>query len=392
MFDTTRLYLENLNATEDILVNQGGTFSSKTYSILQVLFSKAVSIPNAVITVVGEDIPNLKRGGLRDALSIWNGSKQLQQLTKSYNATDRIFHFHSGSLIEFVSYMGEQDARNGKRQFLFINEAQGVEWAVAEQLIGRTSIQTLIDYNPSSEFWPHEKLIAPGRFGTKKVKLLISDHRINGFLTQDQHEHIEQRYKDDREWGAVYARGKTGKIEGLIFRNWDRVFHFPDNSKIIGYGLDFGFTNDPTALTEIRMQDGELFVKLHIYETGLTNPDISAKMQELGIDREEWIIADSAEPKSIQELHSMGWKIEGAIKGKDSIMASIDVLKRYKLNIVGDSFPLVKELGSYKWKVDKVTGKPMNEPVDFNNHAIDGIRYLAQNKLMETNSGEYFII
>jgi phage terminase large subunit len=391
MFETTSVYLANLNATENIVINQGGTYSSKTYSIIQVLFTKAVSNQNLIITVVGDTVNNIKRGALRDAIKIVQGSPILNSLIKSYNATDRTFHFYSGSIMEFMSFLDEGDARAGKRDILFINEANILPWDMVEQLINR-SHQSFIDYNPSSEFWAHEKLIVPKMFGAKSVKLLISDHRHNGFLSPEQHEHIEKRYEEDHEWGRVYARGMTGKIEGLIFRNWERVFLFPEKSEILAYGLDFGFTNDPTSLTEIRMQNGELYIKLHIYETGLTNPDISNRMNELGIDRSKWIIADSAEPKSIQELYSMGWKVEGANKGPDSIKSSIDILKRYKMNIVGDSFQLVKELGAYKWKEDKVSGKPLNEPIDFMNHAIDSIRYVALNRLMENNSGEYYII
>lgn len=389
MFPATDVYYANHISTADIVVNQGGTYSSKTYSIMQELFSLAISNPNVIITVTGEDIPNLKRGSLRDAQSILQSSAELQTTTSGYNATERIFKFHSGSIIEFVSYMNEQDARNGKRDYLFINEAQGVSWAIAEQLINRTKTRSFVDYNPSFAFWPHEQLIQPGKFGNKIVQLIISDHRHNTFLTKEQHEHIEERAKQDPEWGKVYARGMTGKVEGLIFRNWDIVDEIPKDAKLVANGLDFGYTNDETALPRVWMMDNELYIDLLIYETGLTNPDIAKKVRELNIEGE--IIAESAEPKSIKELSNEGLFITPVTKGKDSVVNSIDILKRYKMHITRSSYALIKELNSYKWREDKVTGKSINEPVDFNNHAIDALRYVALSKLGKNNSGVYYL-
>lgn len=390
MFPCTDVYNANFDSTSDIVINQGGTYSSKTYSIMQVLFSLAISKPGSIITVTGEDIPNLKRGSLRDAQSILQSSPELQTTTSGYNGTERIFKFHSGSIIEFVSYMNEQDARNGKRDYLFINEAQGVSWAIAEQLINRTKVRSFIDYNPSFAFWPHENLIQPGVFGNKKVQLIISDHRHNRFLTDEQHEHIEKRAKEDPEWGRVYARGLTGKVEGLVYRNWDIVDAIPEQAKPIGCGLDFGYTNDPTALPKVYMMDNELYIDLLIYEPGLTNPDIARRMKELELQHLE-TIADSAEPKSIKEISNEGIRIVPAEKGKDSVKNGIDILKRYKMHVTRRSYPLIRELNSYKWKEDKISGKPGPEPVDFNNHALDALRYLALEKLGKSNSGIYAI-
>jgi len=387
MFQSSRLYLENLNSTEDIVINQGGTSSGKTYSIIQALFSIAISNERKIITVVGQDIPNLKAGALRDAIEISNGSEELKQLITNYNKSDRVFEFRSGSIMEFKSYSDMQDAKSGKRDYLFINEANGISHGMFNELHLRTKVRTFIDYNPNTEFWVHEKLI-----GKEGVKLLISDHRNNPFIDSKIRNKIEALKDIDLESWRVYARGLTGKIEGLIFRNWDRSYIFPPDAKLLGYGLDFGFTNDPTALVEVRQSNGELFIKSLIYETGLTNQDISARMDTLGISRNEDIICDSAEPKSIEELRRMGWRVEGANKGADSIKNSIDILKRYKMNIVGDSGSLVRELNSYKWKVDKNTGKSINEPLDILNHAIDSIRYFALNRLGQDNSGVYYII
>ena len=319
---------------------------------------------------------------MRDADTIIAGSEVLQSLITSRNRSDRTITFASGSIVEFTSYVTAQDAHSGKRDYLFINEAPGISWEIAEQLINRTNVRAYIDYNPSIPFWAHEQLIRPGKFGSKTVKLIISDHRHNPFLTQEQHDHIEQRAKEDPEWGRVYARGLTGKVEGLIFKEWVEAFEVPEGSTYIGSWLDFGFTNDPTASGDIWMSDGELYLKETIYETGLTNQDIARKL-----DKSNRYVGDSAEPKSIEELKREGIKIEPSVKGKDSVNAGIDILKRYKLHLIGPN--LKREFMAYKWKEDKATGKSINEPVDFMNHHIDGIRYVALLKLNKKKRGVY---
>lgn len=384
MFQTSDLYLDTLNCQADVLVHQGGTSSGKTYSIIQALFSIAISEANQVITVVGQDIPNLKVGALRDALEIYEGSEELKCCVTAYNKTDRIFYFNSGSIMEFKGYQSAQDAKSGKRDYCFLNEANGISFEIYNELALRTRKRVFLDYNPNTRFWVHEKVIpAPN------TELIISDHRHNPFLSDKVRAKIEGLKDVDLELWKVYARGLTGKIEGLIFRNWHTCDELPKDSKLVSYGLDFGFTNDPTALIEVRKQDGELWVDLLLYENGLTNPDIYNKIKDK-VQRLE-IVADSAEPKSIQELNNLGLNVYPAQKGKDSIMNSIDILKRYKINITSRSLPLIKELNAYKYKVDKVTGNAINEPVDFMNHAIDALRYVALNKLSEDNAGHYNI-
>lgn len=384
MFDTTVVYQSCWESKADIVVQQGGTWSGKTYGIMQALFSYAIS-NNYIITVVGQDIPNLKRGALRDAQTIVSTSPILQSLISSYNASDRIYKFHSGTVIEFVSYDTEQNARNGKRDILFINEANGLPWNIAEQLINRTRVRSFLDYNPSAPFWAHEKLIHPKMFGNKNVQFVRSWHVHNTFLTADQHEHIEKRSKEDPEWGRVYGRGNTGKIEGLIFRNWGVIESIPTQASRVAVGMDFGYTNDPTAIVDVYKMDNELFVDLICYETDLTNPKIAERLKALNITNN--VVADSAEPKSIAEIRSEGVWIDPAQKGKDSIVNSIDVLKRYRINVTSRSQALIAEMNSYKWKEDRLTGLKLQEPADRQrDHAIDALRYVALNKLSNLNA------
>ena len=369
----------------DLVVHQGGSSSGKTYGILQYLFSVGAANPNEIITVVGQDIPNLKVGAYRDAQNILDDSEALRDWypAELHNKSNRSFRCVNGSLVEFNSYSDEQDAKSGKRQRLFVNEANGVPYEVFEQLRMRTTKQVIIDFNPSAEFWAHKRL--------QEAHWVITSFRDNAFISpavrerilsyEPTKENIERGTADKYRWD-VYGLGKVGRLEGLVLPNWERG-RFPDDYKWRIYGLDFGYTNDPTALVEIRLHRGNLHVKEHLYRSGLTNQDISREMERIGIDRNELIIADSAEPKSIEEINRMGWHIRGAIKGKDSINQGIDILKRYKLIVEGEN--IAKELNSYIWAKDR-NGNLLNKPIDSFNHCIDAMRYAVSYKTRHEKS------
>jgi phage terminase large subunit len=384
MFQTSVIFERNYNSVAEVIVNQGGTSSGKTYSILQVLCLKAIEQPDQVISVVGQDVPNLKSGALRDMQSIVASSTDIQSWIKGYNASDRIFTFHNGSIIEFKSYQDSQDAKSGKRDYFFLNEANGISFEIYSELAMRTKKKVFVDYNPNARFWVHEKLI--GKEGTE---LIISDHRHNPFLPEIIRKKIEALRNDDEELWKVYARGMTGKIEGLIYRNWGTIVTIPHEAQLIGMGMDFGFTNDPTACVLVYRYNGELIIDELLYHKGYTNQDIGQFFTQAGINKTVPIIADSAEPKSIEELRRMGWRIEGANKGKDSILNGIDILKRFRFNVTTRSSNLIKELNAYKWK--EKDGNATNVPIDSFNHGMDALRYLALNKLAEKNIGKYGI-
>lgn len=374
MFKTSVLYQANYSASEDVVINQGGSSSGKTYSILQVLDTFACQ-GRFLTTVVGESIPNLKAGALRDQLEIINGSDILKSCIVDYNKTERVFTFDTGSVIEFKSYLTPQDAKSGKRDFLFVNEMQGISYEIWNELYLRTRIRAYGDYNPNSEFWVHEKLL-----GQKGVKLIISDHRHNPFVQDKIRDKLEGLREKDMDLFKVYARGMTGKIEGLVFRDYDFVDSIPSDAKFIAHWIDWGFTNDPTSFGSVHMMNGELYLDELIYETGLTNGDIVNRLRSLGIKSSEEIVADSAEPKSIEDLKRAGFRISPANKGKDSIKNSVDTLKQFRLHITHRSVGLKKEIKSYKWAVD-AAGRPTNTPVDYLNHSVDGVRYVALNKI-----------
>lgn len=389
MFEASVLYSANYNSQSKIVINQGGTSSGKTYSIMQVLCTLAIQTSNLIITVAGQDVPNLKAGPVRDVLTIIRDSPILKTYIEKYNQSNRELWFTNGSMIEFKSYDNEQDAHSGKRDYLFVNEANGIPFGIFKHLQLRTKKKTFLDYNPSAEFWVHE-IVLKNKDLYPSVELLISDHRHNPFIPDELHEAIERLKFEDEETWKVYARGLTGRIMGLVLKNWFVMpggEQIPKEAKVVANGLDFGFTNDETGCIEVYLHNGELWVNELIYETGLTNQDISKQLGWLGVGKNRLIVADSAEPKSIEELRREGWNVVGAEKGADSIKNSIDILKRYKINVTANSVNLRKELNRYIWKKDK-TGKTTNEPIDAWNHLIDPLRYIALNKLRINSVGK----
>jgi phage terminase large subunit len=371
LFKPSPVFEWNYNCKKDIVINQGGTSSGKTFSILQVLLFRALREPKTIITIVGQDIPNLKKGSIRDLENVFEqvrGSHEIfKDFRSDYNKQDKVHTLKNGSLIEFSSFKDSQDAKNGKRDYLFINEANGIPYDIFDELQVRTRKQVFIDYNPTAPFWAHSKLI-----GRDDVQLFISNFTHNDFVDPKTKEKI-LRYKttDPDKW-KVYGLGKTGKIKGVIFPNVTWVSRFPAACRKVSLGLDFGFTNDVTALIKQGELHGERWAELFIYETGLLNEDISNKMKFLNISRSLQIFADSAEPKSIATIKKHHWHIKKTTKGKDSVKWGIDKIKEMPLNIVV-SPAWKKEQLNYKWM--EKDGEFLNTPIDKWNHAWDALRY-----------------
>ena len=369
---------------KSIVVQQGGTSSGKTYGILQHLFVAGAENENEVITVVAEHIPNLKVGAYRDAQNIVGESEFLQHYYPIHNKSDRTYTSITGSRIEFKSFQDEYDARSGKRERLFVNEANAVKFGIFEQLALRTTKQVIIDFNPSARFWAHDRYEA-----NEDAEWVISTYKDNAFLHENirkkilsyepTEENIAKGTANEYRW-QVYGLGQVGRLEGLVFPNW-KVDHMPKEHKWRVFGMDFGFTNDPTTLVEIRYAHGNLYWKEHIYETGLTNIDISKRLYLMSFDKNELIVADSAEPKSIEELVREGWNVKPAEKGADSINQGIDAIKRYNCYIEPNSRNLIEEFSSYMWDKDR-NGAMMNKPKDSFNHGIDAGRYALSRKIL----------
>lgn len=294
-------------------------------------------------------------------------------------------------MVEFFGADDEKKLRGAKRNILYCNEANELAFKTQFfQLLIRTEDDIFIDFNPDDEnVWINTELEQKRAHEMKDVEVIVSTYKDNTFLPESLIKEIEYLEKTDPEFWKIYGLGQYGKVFGVIFPDYNIVESIPDGATFVGNGGDFGFTNDPTASLEVYQQNGELWINQLIYQRGMTNPDIAERLKQLKVDRKESIF-DSAEPKSIQELYNLGINIKPALKGPDSIKNSIDILKRYKMNVTARSVDFIREIKTYKWAEDK-QGNSINEPIDYNNHLIDALRYVALNKLQRNNSGVYEI-
>ena len=355
-----------------ILVLEGGSGSSKTYSGLQRVIRRAIKYQGTLTSVVSETLPQLKKGAERDFFNILESENIYNE--KNHHQADRIYTFGK-SKVEFFSADNMLNALGARRDFLYINEAIRINWDTAYTLIRYTNVQSIIDFNPSFEFWAHTELKR-----MENVQWIHSTHRDNPYLPEMQRKLLLQRGAIDANFNKVFVEGIVGSNDGLIFPNINIVNDFPSDCKWDDFGLDFGYTNDPTSLIRGALHSGELFFDEYLYETGLINSDLDGKMRVFDVGHKD-IIADSADPKSIEDLRRKGWNIRGAVKGQNSILTGIDLMKQYKINVTARSVNMIKEFRNYSWKIDKATGKHINEPGDLFNHALDAARYLCMYKL-----------
>jgi len=398
--NTTPVFLANRNSKAKVVVNQGGTSSSKTFSIVQLLFLKAIEKPKQVITVTGESLPNLRKGSYRDAEYIYSNTDFIKANVVAWNKTDRVILFKNGSIIEFISNLDEQSAKNGKRDILFVNEANGISWAIFWQLAIRTRGQIFLDYNPTTHFWAHEKLIGTTPESndlSATVQLIISDHRHNTFLTAEDHAKIEG-IKDKELWN-VYARGRTGNLTGLIFPEWRMIPNdqFPKDAPFCG-GLDFGYTNDPTAGVKKVKIGNNLYLDEMCYTAGLAPVQIAQIFKTNGFTTNNIIFCDH-DPDMIRDLRMAGMMAVRAEKGQGSVNSGITRLKQYNVYYTERSVNLHMEKGKYMWAKDPATGKSLNTPIDAFNHCFVGstsvitiegdksIVYIKENDLVFTSQG-----
>jgi len=371
-------------------VIQGGTSAGKTLAILAVLIDIAAK-NKTEISVVSESIPHLRRGAIKDFAKVmqWTG----RWVADRWNKTLLTYNFANGSVIEFFSADSEARLRGARRQVVYINEANNIDFESYYQLAIRTSEAIYIDFNPTHEFWAHTEVLPE-----QDAELVILTYNDNEALPDTIKRDIElNRTKAETSaywanWWKVYGLGQVGTLQGAIYEDFEVVEGIDvSRAKFVALGLDWGFSNDPTALVAIYRQGDCLLIQELLYATGLTNQDIADKLRSLGITRAWEIVADSAEPKSIEEIYRLGFNIKPAEKGPDSVRNGIDILKRFKLQVTKDSTNLIKELRSYTWATDK-EGKNTGVPIDSFNHACDAMRYVALNKLRVSNSGKYVVV
>ena len=371
-------------------VIQGGTSAGKTYAILAVLIHIAAKAKTE-ISVVSESIPHLRRGAMKDFGKVMQWTNRWRD--EGWNKTLLTYTFANGSTIEFFSADQEAKLRGARRQVLYINEANNIEFEAYHQLAIRTSEAIYIDFNPVSEFWAHTEVLAE-----QDSELIVLTYRDNEALPATIRDDIEAAQVKAAtstywaNWWKVYGLGEVGSLQGVVFDDWQQVdgIDFAAD-KLVAIGLDWGYTNDPTAVVAVYKRGSAILLHELLYQNGLTNQDIAEHLRKLGIGRSWPIIADSAEPKSIEEVHRLGFNIHPATKGADSIRNSIDILKRQPLLVTRESTNLIKELRNYTWDTDK-TGASLGVPIDRYNHAIDAVRYVALNKLSANAGGRYVIM
>ena len=371
-------------------VIQGGTSAGKTYAILAVLIHIAAKAKTE-ISVVSESIPHLRRGAMKDFGKVMQWTNRWRD--EGWNKTLLTYTFANGSTIEFFSADQEAKLRGARRQVLYINEANNIEFEAYHQLAIRTSEAIYIDFNPVSEFWAHTEVLAE-----QDSELIVLTYRDNEALPATIRDDIEAAQVKAAtstywaNWWKVYGLGEVGSLQGVVFDDWQQVDGIDfAGDKLVAIGLDWGYTNDPTAVVAVYKRGSAILLHELIYSSGLTNQDIAEHLRKLGIGRSWPIIADSAEPKSIEEVHRLGFNIHPATKGADSIRNSIDILKRQPLFVTRESTNLIKELRNYTWDTDR-TGASLGVPIDRYNHAIDAVRYVALNKLSANAGGRYVIM
>ena len=371
---TGPLYSKIKNCDKKIIIAQGGGDAGKTSDILKFLAVDSIETPNTITTVTGMDLPNLKKGALLMFQRYIEPLPEINMFIKSFNQQECIYKFNNGSFIQFSGFNNELDARGSMRDNLFINEANTKPYMFFWQLQRKTRRKVFINYNPTQRFWAHEKLLNPDNNEFKdKVVRFITDHRHNPFLTKEEHESYENI--SDTDLFQVYSRGLTGKIKGLIFGHFKPCKEIPEGCEII-WGLDFGFTNDPSALTKIGIKGRQRYVKELSYEPGIQPENIKELLKANGHTNEP-IYCDH-EINIISQLRRLGLPAVAARKGPGSIMAGISKVKSYECFYTEDSINLKTEIDNYKFTTaqDISTGKEVmtNIPVSGWDHLCDSLR------------------
>ena len=363
---TGLIFEQTATRTEKVIIHQGGKWSGKTYGLIQLAFVKAMLNPGFVITITGQDIPNIKRSSRRDAEDIYYRNPEIKENFK-YNSSESIFkNLHNGAVIEFAAYEHEQDAKAGKRHILFIDEAQGLPWDIARMLMANTSEQTWIAYNPTAPFWAHDKL-----FGAPDTIRFISDHRHNPFIPKTKHDEIESY--SDPEFFRVYARGLTGNLRGIIYPGWHVIDEFPSDIEHIFWGVDFGYTVGATAIIKIGYQKPD---KIYLHECAYLpgiQPEVIKQIILHNGGQEGQMLYCDHDPDMVRDLRKVGLAAVYAQKGELSEWNGILCVKRFNVSYTARSENIHRERGRYKFiEINDTMTNQVENTKDF--HAMAAIR------------------
>jgi phage terminase large subunit len=377
---TNIVYKHLTNTDKKIIVEQGGTRSGKTYNIiLWIIFNYCTNNKGKVITVCRKSFPSLRATVMRDFMGILQTYNVYQEA--NHNKSNSEYHLF-GNLVEFISLDQPQKIRGRKRDLLFVNEGNELYYEDMQQLLFRTQEKIILDFNPSDEYhWIYDNLIPRDDCAFFKTTYLD-----NPFIEDSIKKEIERLRDTDEQYWQIYGLGERSASRSTIF-NYAEVNQIPINANLIAYGMDFGYTNDPTTLVSVYTEGHNLYIKEHLYRTQMNTNEISTFLKDEKLLGNP-IYADSAEPRLIAELRRMGHNIFPSLKGKDSVNAGIDLLKRYKIHILSTSSNAISEFRNYKWKEDR-SGALVNIPEDKHNHIIDPCRYATYSILSRPNFGKY---
>ena len=386
MLQRTTAINKILKLKKRVKIIQGGTSAGKTFGILPILIDKAAKTPRLEVSIVAESIPHLRRGALKDFLNIMKWTNRF--FDSRFNKSLLRYEFANGSYIEFFSADDSSKLRGARRDILYINECNNVDFNSYNELAIRTKASIYLDFNPANEFWVHTEL----KSEVDSDFLILTyrdnealDHRIVKEIEKNKLKAKTSAYWEN--WWRVYGEGLVGMLEGVVFSNWKVIDKIPDEARLLGYGLDFGYSVDVSSIVEVYNYDGQRILNEICYQTGLVNSELAKKMNS-----EVIVFADSAEPKSIEEIRRTGQVIKGVTKGADSINFGIQVMQSQSYLVTSKSANLIKELRSYCWDTDRKTGKQIGKPIDFLNHAIDAVRYHEMESLgKRSNFGKYVI-
>jgi len=354
----------------------GGSSASKTISILMWLIDYSQTHKNEVVSVVSETLPHLRRGAMRDFLAILKAQNMF--VDKQWNATNSIYTFkETGTIMEFFSADDADKVRGPRRDVLFLNEANNVPLETYTQLEIRTRKIIWLDWNPVAEFWWYTDVA-----GYTDHDFLILTYKDNEALLRGEIEAFEQHSKNPNKanWWKVYGLGQLGEATGRIYTGWQIIDDLPFECRTENSGLDFGYTNDPSADVDIYYYNGGYILDEGFYQKGMTNKAIA----DFYLSRPlSLVLADSAEPKSIDEIKLYGVNIIGALKGQGSVLQGIQFVQSQKISVTKRSLNIIKEYRNYLWAVDPKTNKSLNEPVGINDHAMSAIRYGFSRKFID---------
>lgn len=362
---------------------QGGTSASKTVSVVLHLINLSQCDKTPKLTsIVSESFPHLKRGVMRDFLLIMQEHRYFKD--NNWNKTDYTYTFETGSKIEFFSADQPDKVRGPRRDRLFINEANNIPFDTFEQLEVRTQEFVYLDWNPTNEFWWYTDVIGK----RNDAEGIILTYKDNEALSSEIIASIEQR-KGRKGWWQVYGLGLLGEVEGKIYKDWQIVDEIPHEARLERYGLDFGYSNDPSCLVAIyKYNDGFILDEI-VFQKGLSNKQIADTIltQTLAL-----VVADSAEPKSIDEIRSYGVNIVPATKGQGSVSQGISFVQDQRISMTKRSTNIINEYRNYLWETDK-EGKILNTPEHTFSHSMDAIRYaLSSYKPKDSINDPYFEI